>query len=710
MKLFIPGLGTWRFLRALWRGWRRTAPEELSDLQSSTQLAALMARANPFAPWQERANWMMDVVDWLRRAPRARTDGTQRRVRLCLDWLDTHHATHRLVRTTLQKTLREASGPELFSTTGLPHEPAFFSELSDRIARKILPHAPSNKDLSALFITMLRGSAGADWLLSLDPDSLRRLWSLAADSGVAHAYRKQIDEALTYLVTLVLAVGISPEFRQRLDCKLPLQALPFMALRREMEKYLLLGSHDAASLRSVRMLVAVCRAQTDKIYAHLDEHGVSLSLVYQVERMRAQLARISKLIDLRAAADSGADDVQLQAQTLLGELVVAHRHRSSIGRLIQRSFSLVARKMVERHAQHGELYRVTSRLEYRAVLKAAAIGGVLIGLTMSGRLLLPAVSLAGFFQGALVSGGYMLVFLLIAAFGGLLAAQQPAVAAPALAARIGALDTPFEMNAVQTEASGLLRVQSAALIGNLALLIPLILLLASGLFWLNGRHLLTADMALQRLQQLSLFGFGPLFAVWTGVLLWVAGLAAGFADNWFALRQMRQALAQHRGLVRGLGGERAAVFADWLERNLARIAGAIALGLLFGMTPVVAQFFGLTLDIRHVSFAAASLAAAAASLGWTVLLTAQFWLALAGVLAIGILNIGVAFAGALALALSARGISTQRRWQVARSLLRELVTNVHFSLWPATRLAPVHSAAPDQRAPEEPDQRSHAQH
>lgn len=710
MKLFIPGLGALRFLRAIWRGWRSAVPEELSNLQASTQLAALMAHANPFAPWEERANWMMDVVDWLRRAPRSHPDGAARRVQLCLDWLDTHHATRRLVRTTLQKTLREASGPELFSTTGLPHEPAFFSELSDRIARKILPRAPSNKDLSALFITMLRGSAGADWLLSLDPDSLRRLWSLAADSGVAHAYRKQIDEALTYLVTLVLAVGISPEFRQRLGCKLPLQAMPFMALRREMEKYLMLGSHDAASLRSVRMLVAVCRAQTDKIYAHLDEHGVSLSLVYQVERMRAQLARISKLIDLRAAADSGADDVRLQAQTLLGELVVAHRHRSSIGRLIQRSFSLVARKMVERHAQHGELYLVTSRFEYRSVLKAAGIGGAVIGLTMSGRLLLPNVSLAGFFQGALVSGGYILVFLLIVASGGLLAAQQPAVAAPALAARIGALDTPFEMNALQTEASGLLRVQSAALIGNLALLVPMVLLLGAGLFWWNGRHLLTAEVAVQRLQQLSLFGFGPLFAVWTGVLLWVAGLAAGFADNWFALRQMHQALAQHRGLVRVVGGDRAAAVADWLERNLARIAGAVALGLLFGMTPVVAQFFGLTLDIRHVSFAAASLAAAAVSLGWHVLLAAQFWLALTGVITIGVLNIGVAFAGALTLALSARGISTPRRWLVARSLLRQLVTDSHFSLWPQAHLAPVHSAASNEPTPEVPDQRSSAQH
>ncbi|MEO8837455.1 MAG: preprotein translocase subunit TatB, partial [Herbaspirillum sp.] len=188
-----------------------------------------------------------------------------------------------------------------------------------------------------------------------------------------------------------------------------------------------------------------------------------------------------------------------------------------------------------------------------------------------------------------------------------------------------------------------------------------------------------------------------------------AGLAAGFADNWFALRQMHQALAQHRRLVRVFGAMRAVAVADWLERNLARIVGAVVLGLLFGMTPVVAQFFGLTLDVRHVSFAAASLATAAASLGWTVALTTQFWLALAGVVVIGILNVGAAFAGALALASSARGVPTRRRWLVARALLYKLITDSHFSLWPRKQAEQTHSKPLNDPTMEVPDRRSHAQ-
>lgn len=666
-------------LVAFWRRFRRDAGAG-PHLHYAPQVEALMSRVNPFAPWDERANWMIDSVEWLRREPRMAGRPRQQRIRFLLDWLDQHREVRRLVQTTLQKTLREASGPELFSATGLPQEPAFFSELNERIARKILPRAPANMDLSALFTAMFPKPADADWLRGLDHEVLQRIWKLAADGGIAHAYQKQIDEALTYLVTLVVSVGISPAFRQRLGAKLPLQATPFMALRRELEKYLMARASDPAALRSVRMLVAVCRAQTDKIYAHLDEYGVSVSLVYRVERMRAQLIRIGRLIDLRAASHDGEDTVQQQAQALLGDLITAHHHRSSIRRLAGRSFSLLALKMVERNAEHGDHYRARDRAEYRAVLRAGVIGGGVIALAVLGQHLLSGVNLAHFFEGALISLGYALALLAVTAVGGTLAARQPAVTGPALAARMGALDTVAGLRGLLTEAASLLRAQVAALGGNLLAVMPLVTLLVLMLAWWHGGGVLDPAQAHDELRRLSLIGPTPLFAVATGVLLWLAGLSAGFADNWFALRRLRQALAQHRRLVYIFGSARTERWAAWLERNLACIAGNIALALLLGMTPVVAQFFGIPLDVRHVTFAAGALAAAAASLGWQVLSTPEFWLAGAGIALIGVLNIAVAFACALALALSARDVPRQRRRLVLRILLRRMWATPRFFL------------------------------
>ena len=45
---------------------------------------------------------------------------------------------------------------------------AQFSELAERVARKILPRAPANMDLSALFTAMFPNPSDAEWLLRLD--------------------------------------------------------------------------------------------------------------------------------------------------------------------------------------------------------------------------------------------------------------------------------------------------------------------------------------------------------------------------------------------------------------------------------------------------------------------------------------------------------------------------------------------------------------
>ncbi|MFL6673355.1 MAG: hypothetical protein ACJ8LG_08705, partial [Massilia sp.] len=58
-------------LLVFWRRFRRASPEhDEHRLEYITQIEALMRRADPFAPWNTRANWMIDLADWLRRGPR----------------------------------------------------------------------------------------------------------------------------------------------------------------------------------------------------------------------------------------------------------------------------------------------------------------------------------------------------------------------------------------------------------------------------------------------------------------------------------------------------------------------------------------------------------------------------------------------------------------------------------------------------------------
>jgi site-specific recombinase len=674
--------------RVIWRRFRRGANQEHSrDLQYGPQVASLMARAHPFACWDERANWMIDIAEWIRRQPkvslldeRAWQRVKLQRVRFLLDWLAAHREMRRVVQATLQKTLREAVGPELFSATGLPREPGLFGELWEHFVKRMLPRPPAQLDLSMLFTSMFPEPADAEWLLALDRKTLSRIWKLCADDGITHNFRQQVDEALQYLVAMVVSVGISPAFRQRLEPRMSLQATPFMALRREIEAYLQARTLDEGALRSVRMLIAVCQAQTDRIYAHLDENGVSIDLVYHTERMRAQLTRMARLIDLRAGAlTSGGEQ---EVQTLLIDLVAAHHRRSSVWQLGKRSVSLLARKIVERNADHGEQYLARDGAEYRAMLKAATIGGVVVAFTLLGKLFLSDAGLAQFFEGAFVSLNYVLSFLVISALGGVLASRQPAVTAPALAARMGALDAGDGLRVLLLEIAALFRSQAAAVFGNVLTVIPVMLLISYCALTWSGAPLMSTQKALASLQGLSIFGMTPLFAAFTGLLLWLASLAAGFADNWFALRRLREALTHHRRLIHALGASRAERLARWLERHVAGIAGNVALGILFGMTPVFAQFFGLPLDVRHVTLASATLGAAAGSLGWQIVAAPDFWLALAGIAVIALLNVGVSFACSLTLALGARDVPTRLRRLVFRGLLRRFMASPLAFLFP----------------------------
>lgn len=672
MKLFF--LRLW----VIWRRFRRGAHHSRDyRLYYEYQLESLLRRANPFGSWNERANWMIDLVEWLRREPEKPVGlggfvphVRHQRLYFLLDWLDGERSVKKLVQTTLQKTLREAAGPELFCATGLPREPAFFSELCERVIKHLLPKPVTQHDLSALFTAMFPAKEDAGCLLELDDETLARVARLCIDDGIAHAYLKQIDEALIYLASTIVAVGVTPEFRQRLDSRLPLLATPFMSLRRETEKFCIAASHDAAALRSVRMLIAVCQAQTDRIYDHLDEHGVSVDLVYSIERMRAQLARMSRLIDLRVAAVGGQEPGRVQA--LLADLIGAHHERASVPGLVQRSFSLLARKMVERNAGHGEHYIARNRSQYRAMLKAAAIGGVITAFTVLGKLALGEAGTARFFDGLLASMNYAISFILITAVGGVLATKQPAVTAPALAAKMGDLQSRTGLRALAAEVACLLRSQAAAVFGNLGAVIPAMAVLVLAIYYFSGTPVMAADKAHANLQALSLLGWTPVFAAFTGVLLWLSGLAAGFADNWFALRRLRASITHHRRVVHALGAARAERLALWMERHVAGFAGNLALAAMLGLGPVLLQFFGMPIDVRHVTLATGTLVASIASLGSESVSTPAFWLALGGIVVIGLLNVGVAFGCALALALRAREVPPRTRRLVFRTVLRRL--------------------------------------
>lgn len=100
------------------------------------------------------------------------------------------------------------------------------------------------------------------------------------------------------------------------------------------------------------------------------------------------------------------------------------------------------------------------------------------------------------------------------------------------------------------------------------------------------------------------------------------------------------------------------------------------------MTPVMGKFFGLPLDVRHVTLSTGALTLAGCSLGAETLVSNDYLAAAGGIAIIGSLNFGVSFVLALAVALRARQVERSDRFKLWRSVFATFVRSPMQFLFP----------------------------
>jgi site-specific recombinase len=166
------------------------------------------------------------------------------------------------------------------------------------------------------------------------------------------------------------------------------------------------------------------------------------------------------------------------------------------------------------------------------------------------------------------------------------------------------------------------------------------------------------------------------------VLLWLSSLTSGWADNWFALHRLHDALAYQRRLKWAFGAARAQRIADFAKANVAGVAANVSLGLMLGMIPTLLAFIGVPIEVRHVTLSTGSIAAAIGVLGIDTLKTGALWWAAAGIASMGVLNLAVSFALAFSMALRSHGLTPRMRRLLRRDVLRRLAAEPWKALAP----------------------------
>ncbi len=644
---------------------------------ASHQLDSLLAQADPAASLATRNEWLMELGYWLRRPTPATGESSSAysehtRLRFLLQVLDRNEAQAARFGATLRSLLKDNDARSLFADTGMAARPGLFAELVSRIHARVLPVSLNQAELSVVFALLFISERDAEWVAALDETLIARLLlHVGADAGgdasALSGLSSALHDSIVLLCHQIAAAALEAPIRKRLDNA---QENARMLMQLSTLSHELMASEPASEkrlqlLNSLRAALSQARIAIDSVYEHLERFGVSVDVVFQVERTRLRIDRVDQL--LAVWADS---QVLTNYSALTSQLITANLNRSSIGGLLSESYSLLGRKVVERSAETGEHYIARTRTDYFGMLRMAAGGGVLTAVTVYLKFFISALHLNKFIEGVFFSLDYVGSFLAIHFAHFTLATKQPAMTAPALAQKLDNVGKPEGRAEFVEETMALIRSQVAAIAGNLALVFPVALLVqvaAANLFNLN---LISEEKARATIDSFSLLGPTPLFAAFTGVLLWLSSLTAGWADNWFALHRLHDALAYQRRLKWVFGETRAQRIADFAKHHVAGVVANVSLGLMLGLLPTILAFVGLPIEVRHVTLSTGSIAAAIGVLGADTLRTAAFWWAVGGVASMAVLNLAVSFALAFSMALRSQGLRTGMRRLLRRDVLR----------------------------------------
>jgi site-specific recombinase len=548
--------------------------------------------------------------------------------------------------------LREIDAVPLFADAGLPAHPGLVAEVFRRLFARLLPSARADADAGLLFIGIFSSPQAVERFGALSARSFESLAGLLWPPADAHRdlpVHRDLRQALRLLATRIAGRGAVTAIRER--GTRDIHDSPFYQLVFDTERLAAAaaaGSHDA-ELPGWRQTIARCREELEQVHLHMEDAGVSSALVYDLLSIEAALDRMALLA---ALVHGPLDDTRLV-------------------QLFRQNLTLLARKTVERTGHSGEHYVARDRRGYGQMWRAAVGGGLITVITAAIKSQLVGAHLPLFVEGFLIGTDYAVTFVLLQVFHFALATKQPSMTAAALAGIVRSNRGEERWHEISAYAAQISRTQLAAAFGNVIAVCIGGILFQYLWTWLFHGHYLSDSNAEHAYESMNPLESGTaIFAAFTGVLLWIGALVGGWVENLIVFNRIPHAIIQHP-LGHRLGPRHMQRLAGWLERNAAAWSNSIVLGYLLGLAPVIARFFGIPLDVRHVTLSTGMVALAAAQYGLAAFDHAWLYLAIAGIAVTFVLNLSVSFAIASVVALRAYSVPGREQLQILRYIGRE---------------------------------------
>ena len=633
-------------------------------------LRALLAELDPQASLAARHIWLIEVFEWLRGNQEA-TGATLSRLQSLIDAVKGQPELEQRLKAWWQTLIQTVDVTTLLADFGFAPRTAFVSELAERLRRKMLPGTPETINGAELFPLVAPSAFDAEWLAAIPETQINQLAHLLAGNLQTDKliWQHHLMDALTFCTAQIRATGFAPELRLRMDRGND-DDRAFHPLSHDLAMLQHIFFDPAqgpdalkASIAQLRARLETCRQAVNGVYAHLEDNGISVGLVFMMRQLRERIVRVRELLDTLTSEQPAQAAIRLLARR-----VTIGLGSKSISALISANSTLLSAKMAERSAVTGENYITRDKGEYRQMLGKAMGGGAVTSLTTLLKLSVAGIGLSAFWNGLAAGFVYAASFVLIQLLHLTLATKQPAMTAPAMAAKLKDTESAGAIDDFVNEVTHLVRSQMAAVFGNLLMVVPAVLLINAVLQLLLGQPMISSREAHHVLTSLTLLGPTLLWAAFTGVILFTSSMVSGWFENWFVLHRLDSAIRHNPRFTGVLGVERANRWAVFMRDNVSGFAGNISLGFMLGLIPAFTGFFGFELEVRHVTLSAGQLAAAGASLGLDAFRQPLIWWCVASIPLIGMLNLSVSFYCAFRLALQAHNVSGVDRARIRRAI------------------------------------------
>ena len=589
----------------------------------------------------------------------------------------------------------------LFTDAGLLNSVSFFKELRRRISRQLLPDQPSEENIQYVLNQLFYRPSDVKWVHQIPLDNWKELFEILAvstfyEDSESKTTSKQILLAIMILSQRMGGLALQTDVRRMVPEYAHLNS-PFIALDDELNNlartlskedkpYLYIQDHEL-DYKQLNILAGQCEDFVNKADANTSKYGVTFSVNQTLLLIRQQIKRIKRLYNY-LFIEKEADKCEITIAFYL-DMVKTNSKKNNIRKLIDDSVYNITYEITNYTGKTGEHYITSTTGEYFKMLKTALWGGVIVGFMCLVKLYMSMQpDQSDFFRALNYSFNYAIGFVLIYLTGSTLATKQPAMTASTIAKTLESLsdnDNNKEKQKHYTEFSALFtrlfRSQFIAFVGNVFGAFPVSMLLAIGMSYLSGYNIATKK-SLHLLEDLNIW-HTPVFlhACIAGIFLFLSGIIAGNVASVNNFNNFYYRLSEHPFLKGFFGKVRMQRVANWRQQKWPSVVSNIWFGVFMGSAWAIGHFFGLPIDIRHITFASGNLAYGLYGMNFIISLENILWCIL-GIGIIGLGNFIVSFGLSLWIALRSREVPASELKYLGRCVWRAFKTHPRAFFFP----------------------------